>query len=202
MYFLLKRFFDVILSAIGIVFLIPMYLIIMLTYMSLGYGGKIIYKQRRIGKDGKVFYIYKFRTMVHNADEKLKELLKEDRYKQEWEANHKFENDPRITKIGKFLRKTSLDEIPQIVNVLKGDMSIIGPRPLVDGELESYNGDKKYWKIKPGITGWWACNGRSNIGYRKRLQLEYYYIDNASLYLDFVCFFKTIQAVFIQKGAK
>ena len=117
--------------------------------------------------------------MVPNADEILKELLKNEAYRKEWEENQKFEHDPRITKAGQVLRKTSIDELPQLINVLTGDMSLVGPRPLVEGELEQHGGLKIYNKVKPGITGWWACNGRSNIDYRERLELEYYYVNSA-----------------------
>lgn len=181
---------------------IPVSIMIKLAYMSVGDGGKILYKQSRIGKDGKIFHIYKFRTMVQDAEEKLEELLKEDRYKKEWEANQKIEDDPRITKFGKFLRESSLDELPQAINVLIGDMSLVGPRPLVEGELEAHDGDKKYWKVKPGITGWWACHGRSNLDYTERLELEYYYVDHCSFSLDVLCLCKTFIEVFRHRGAK
>ena len=115
----------------------------------------------------------------------------------------KFENDPRITKIGNILRKTSLDEVPQFINILKGDMTMIGPRPLVPGELDSHNGNHEiYESVRPGITGWWACNGRSATTYEERLDLEYYYVKNRSLWLDIKCVFKTISAVICKKGAK
>lgn len=141
--------------------------------------------------------------MVPDADEVLKELLKKKRYKKEWDKSQKIENDPRITKVGKFLRKTSLDELPQFINVLKGDMSLIGPRPLVKGELDKYNGNHTiYESVKPGITGWWACNGRSATTYKKRLELEYYYVKNISLLLDVKCIFLTIKAVVSRNGAK
>jgi undecaprenyl-phosphate galactose phosphotransferase len=131
----------------------------------------------------------------------LSELLEKSDNKEEWEKYHKFKNDPRVTSIGLFLRKTSIDEIPQFVNVLKGDMSIIGPRPLVEGELEQHNGDKKYWNVKPGITGWWACNGRSNMKYDERLKYEYYYIDNVSFILDIKIFIKTIISILRKIGS-
>ena len=126
MYFFFKRLLDIVSGICGILIIIPVSIIIKLIYISFGDGGSILYKQSRIGKDGKLFQIYKFRTMVQDAEEQLDELLKEDRYKQEWEANQKIENDPRITKIGKFLRESSLDELPQLINVLVGDMSLGG----------------------------------------------------------------------------
>lgn len=202
MYFFFKRLLDIVSGICGILLIIPVSIIIKLIYISFGDGGSILYKQSRIGKDGKIFQIYKFRTMVQDAEEQLDELLKEDRYKQEWEANQKIEDDPRITIIGKYLREASLDELPQVINVLIGNMSLVGPRPLVEGELEAHGGNKKYWKVKPGITGWWACHGRSNLDYSERLELEYYYVDNASFSLDMLCLFKTFIAVFRQIGAK
>ena len=121
----------------------------------------------------------------------------------EWKKYQKLSNDPRITKIGRIIRKTSIDELPQFLNVLKGDMSMIGPRPLVNGELDSFSGNHEiYESVKPGITGWWACNGRSATTYTDRLNLEYYYVRNQSLSLDINCIFKTIAEVFSGKGAK
>jgi undecaprenyl-phosphate galactose phosphotransferase len=161
----------------------------------------IFFKQKRIGKDGKEFVMYKFRSMVHNAEELLEELLKEEQYRKDWEENQKIEKDPRITPIGIFLRKSSLDELPQLLNVLKGEMSIVGPRPLVKGELEEHGGSKIYWTVKPGITGWWGSHGRSDIDYSERLELEYFYIRNMSFKLDMICILKTITAVIKHKGA-
>ena len=163
----------------------------------------IFYTQKRIGKKGKIIHIFKFRSMIPNADEKLKELLKEPKYKEEWDKYQKLEKDPRITKIGKILRKTSLDEFPQFINVLRGDMSLIGPRPLVEGELDTHNGNHEiYESVRPGITGWWGANGRSCTNYADRLELEYYYCKNCSIWLDIKCFFKTIKAVICKTGAK
>ena len=203
LYFIIKRFFDIIFGLIGVVFLIPLILVVKIINVCSGDLDKIFYTQKRVGKNGKLIHIFKFRTMVKNADEVLEELLKNPEYKKEWDLNQKFENDPRVTKVGNILRKTSLDELPQIINVLKGDMSFIGPRPLVVGELDAHNGDHKiYESVKPGITGWWACNGRSDTTYEERLELEYYYAKNCSLCLDVKCFFKTIAAVLLKKGAK
>ena len=198
----LKRFFDIFFSLIACLFLIPIYIIVKLSYLFEEDKEPVLYTHTRVGKNGKEFKLYKFRSMVYNADEVLKELLKDEKNKKEWEENHKLENDPRITKIGRFIRKTSLDEFPQFINVLKGDMSIIGPRPLVPGELKEKNGLNLYERIKPGITGWWGCNGRSNISYEERLELEYYYVKNYSLGLDIMCILKTIYVVLFQKGAK
>ena len=201
-YLLFKRFADIILSLFALALLVPIYIGIKIASILSGDNEPIIYKQVRVGQNGKEFDLYKFRSMIPNADEVLKELLKDEKRKKEWKANQKLDNDPRITKVGHFIRKTSLDEFPQFINVLKGDMSIIGPRPLVPGELVEKSGTKLYHKIKPGITGWWACNGRSNITYNERLELEYYYIKNVSLSLDLMCIIKTIYVVLFRKGAK
>ncbi|MBQ8008774.1 MAG: sugar transferase [Bacteroidaceae bacterium] len=202
MFNLTKRFFDIVFSLTGIIVIIPLSIIIKLLFLCTGDFGNIMYRQRRVGKGGKIIEIFKYRTMVKNADELLEDLLKDDRYKKEWEETQKLENDPRITKIGKLLRMSSLDELPQCINVLMGDMSLVGPRPLIEGELELHGGTELYWKVKPGITGWWATHGRSDIDYKERLELEYYYIRNQSLKLDLICILKTIGVVLKQEGAK
>lgn len=202
-YFIIKRVFDILCSIFGILMLIPISLVTKICYIAVGDKKSIFYKQKRVGKNGKIIYIYKFRSMVYNADEVLKELLKDPKYRKEWDINQKFENDPRVTKIGKILRKTSLDEIPQFINVLKGDMSLIGPRPLVEGELDAHKGNPMiYQSVRPGISGWWAANGRSATTYEKRLELEYYYCKNCNLILDIKCVFLTIKAVLYKEGAK
>lgn len=203
MYFFVKRLFDVLMAIIGIIAMIPIALIVKISYMLTGDFDSIFYKQKRIGKNGKIIYIYKFRSMVPNADEVLKELLQKPKYKKEWQKNQKLENDPRITKAGKILRKTSLDEMPQFIAVFKGDMSLIGPRPLVEGELDAHNGNHQiYEAIKPGITGWWASHGRSDTTYEERLELEYFYVNNCSLKIDIKCIAATVKAVICKKGAK
>ena len=202
-YLFIKRTFDIVCALIGCAFLVPITLIVKLCYILSGDFKPIFYSHERVGKNGKIFKLYKIRSMVSNADEVLIEMLKDKKYKKEWEENQKFDNDPRITKIGKILRKTSLDEIPQFFNVLKGDMSLIGPRPLIIGELDEHNGNHAiYESVKPGVTGWWACNGRSATTYKKRLELEYYYANNCSLLLDIKCIFKTIEAVIKSDGAQ
>ena len=203
MYFFIKRIFDILVSLIGIIFLIPISIIIKVLYLISGDTASIFYSQKRIGKGGKEFKLYKYRTMVPNADIVLKELLKQKKYKKEWEKNQKFDDDPRITKVGKVLRKISLDEFPQFINVFIGNMSLIGPRPLVKGELDQHNGNHKlYESVKPGISGWWAANGRSVLDYEERLELEYYYCKNCSLLLDIKCIFKTIKVIICRTGAK
>ena len=201
-YLLVKRFFDIFCGLIGLIILLPITLIVKLVTLCSGDTAKLFYRQKRVGQNGKMIRIWKFRSMVPDADKRLQEMLKEEKWRKQWEENQKFDNDPRITKVGKFLRKTSIDELPQLVNVLVGDMSLVGPRPLVDGELEAHDGLKIYQKVKPGITGWWGCNGRSNIDYRERLELEYYYVKNCSLYLDVLCIFRTVLAVVKKDGAQ
>lgn len=202
-YFILKRLTDIVFALLGCILLVPIALIVKITYMINGDFNSIFFKQKRIGKNGKEFNLYKFRTMVPNAEEVLKKLLKQEKYKKEWDLNQKFSKDPRITKIGNILRKTSLDEVPQFINVLKGDMSLIGPRPLINGELDAHNGNHElYESIRPGITGWWAANGRSATTYEKRLELEYYYCKNCSIMLDIRCIFRTVKAVIFKTGAK
>lgn len=203
-YLFVKRCFDIVCGLIGVVCLVPLIVIVKIVNICNKDFDSIFYFQKRIGKDGKEFKLYKFRSMVINADEILEQTLKNDKKRaEEWKKYQKFENDPRITKIGNILRKTSLDEVPQFINILKGDMSMIGPRPLVPGELDSHNGNHEiYESVRPGITGWWACNGRSATTYEERLDLEYYYVKNRSLWLDIKCVFKTISAVICKKGAK
>ena len=202
-YFAIKRLFDILVSLVGILFLIPIYLIIRIAYFLTGDFHKIIYSHTRIGLNGKPFKLYKFRSMVYNADEVLKELLKKPKYKKEWNEFHKLNDDPRITKVGKFIRVASIDETPQFINILLGDLSLIGPRPLVPGELDANHGNHAlYESVRPGITGWWAVNGRSATTFKKRLELEYYYIKNIGFKIDMRIIFKTIKIVLNGDGAK
>ena len=193
-YLIFKKIMNFIISFIALVTLSPILLIISLI-IKIDSEGPVIYKHYRLGKNGKVIGVYKFRTMVKNADEVFRNFTKEQ--KEEYEKFFKLENDPRITRVGDFLRKTSLDELPQILNILKGEMSIIGPRPVVLDEIKKFGNLKdKYLNVLPGLTGWWTCNGRSSTTYEKRIDLEMYYIDNQSLKLDIECFFKTILDLF------
>ena len=202
-YQLTKRTFDIIVATFGLLFFLPILLCVKLAYVLSGDFSPVMFNQTRIGLNGKKFKLYKFRSMVPNANEVLKELLKEEKYKKEWDLYQKLTDDPRITKIGKLLRKTSLDEIPQVLNILSGDLSLIGPRPLVEGEIEKHNGNAKlYNSVRPGLTGWWAVNGRSHMEYQARLDLEYYYIKNKSIKLDVKVFFKTFTVLRTHEGAK
>ena len=199
-----KRIIDIIGSIIGILILIPTTLIIYLARkVSKEDKGPLFYEQLRYGKNGKVFRLYKFRSMCIGADKKLKEYLENnDEAREEFEKTHKLQNDPRITKIGNFLRKSSLDELPQMINILKGDMSFVGPRPVVEKEVEEYGTNKdKFLSVRPGLTGYWQVNGRSNTTYEERMKMELYYVDNCSLWLDIKIFFKTFITVFKKEGA-
>lgn len=203
LYFGVKRLFDILIALIGCLFLLPIILIVKISYLLHKDYNSIFFKQQRIGKNGKIFYLYKFRSMVPNADEVLKELLKDPKLNEEYSLNKKLENDPRITIMGNFLRKTSLDELPQFINILKGDMSLIGNRPYLPREKEDMN---FYYndivKTKPGLTGYWQVMGRSSTTFEERLKLEQYYSRNYGLKLDIKIFFKTFDVVLRHKGAK
>ena len=201
-YMAVKRLMDILFGLVGLVALLPLMLMVKVSFLLTGDKKPIFYTQTRVGLNGQPFQLIKFRSMVSNAGEILQELLKDPKYAKEWAENQKFEHDPRITKMGGFLRKTSLDEVPQFINVLKGDMSVIGPRPLVPGELEQHGGLQLYNQVKPGITGWWGCNGRSNTTYEERLELEYSYVRNCSLWMDALCVVKTVVVLMKREGAK
>ena len=197
-----KRLFDFVVAGLSIILLSPLFLVIGLM-IKLDSKGKVIYKHKRIGKDGKYIYLYKFRSMYSDSKERLEELLRNPKIKKEWEENYKLDNDPRITKVGNFLRKSSLDELPQLFNILCGDMSIVGPRPVIDSEIEKFGSDKdKLLSVTPGLTGWWACNGRSSTSYDERVALELYYVDNRSILLDIKVIIKTVLSVIKGDGAK
>lgn len=195
-YYFVKRLFDIVFSLIGIILLIPISLVIKIIYLLNLDFKSMFYTQERKGKNGKIFKIIKYRTMVSDSDERLNELLKIKKYKTEWDDKQKINNDPRITKIGRLLRRHAIDEIPQVINIFVGSMSFVGPRPLIKGELEKHNGNKKYNNVRPGLTGYWIINRRKNETYKDRLKLEYYYIDNQSIKLDIICLVKTISKIF------
>lgn len=203
-YGVFKRIIDILGGFVGVILLIPVTIGVYIARKILKEDdGPLFYEQLRYGKDGKKFRIYKFRSMCVDADKKLKEYLaNNDEARKKFEENQKLKNDPRITKIGDFLRKTSIDELPQLINVLKGEMSLIGPRPIVDGEIEKYGTNKdKFLSVKPGLTGYWAANGRNNITYSERIKMELYYVDNMSFGLDLNIFLKTIVSVIKKEGA-
>ena len=199
----IKTIFDFTLTLIGTICISPL-----LAYIAYRIKkedpGPVIFKHIRIGKDGKPFPCYKFRSMVVNSAEMLERYLAENpAAKAEWKRDFKLKNDPRITPIGKFLRRTSLDELPQIFNVLKGEMSLVGPRPVVQEELDKYYGDavKEYCSIRPGITGLWQVSGRSDLDYTERVLLDQWYVKNRNLKLDIKILWQTIGVVLMKKGA-
>ena len=199
-----KRVIDIIAGLVGTILLIPITIGIYIARKMLKEDdGPIFYDQLRIGKGGKYFKLYKYRSMVIGADDKLKDYLAEnEEAREEYSKYKKLKKDPRITKLGNFLRKTSLDELPQIVNIMKGDLSIIGPRPVIEEELEKYGESKeKFLSVTPGLTGYWQANGRSSTTYEQRMEMELYYIDHISPKLDFKIFFKTIESVIKKEGA-
>jgi exopolysaccharide production protein ExoY len=201
-YLITKRLIDIIGALFGIVLTSPVFIIISFLYLFGENKGPVFFKQTRIGQNGKEFKIYKFRSMVVNAEEKLKEnkLL----YKKYIKNSYKLDptEDPRITKTGRFLRKTSLDELPQLFNVLKGEMSLVGPRPVIPEELKEYK-DKKgdFLSVKPGVTGYWQVSGRSEVVYPERVNVELYYVYNQSLWLDIKILINTVVVVIMKKGA-
>jgi undecaprenyl-phosphate galactose phosphotransferase len=199
---LLKRLFDIAATIVGGILISPILLIIAI-WVYHDSPGPVIFKHRRVGKDGKEFNCYKFRSMCVNSKEVLEHLLATDpAAKAEWDKEFKLKDDPRITRSGAFLRKTSLDELPQLWNVLKGEMSLVGPRPIVRSEMALYGKYiKEYKMVRPGITGIWQTSGRSNIDYPERVQMDNWYVHNWSVWLDLVLLWRTIGVVMACDGA-
>lgn len=193
---------DLVGALIITLLVLPIVLVILIAYLFEPKKGPAFFKQQRAGKSGQMFNIYKFRSMAIDAEERLKQ--EPALYKKYVENNYKLEphEDPRITKLGAFLRKTSLDELPQVINVLKGEMSLVGPRPVVEPELEEYGRRvDDFLSVKPGVTGYWQVSGRSNVFYPERVDVELYYVFNRSLILDIKILLKTVLQVLIRKGA-
>lgn len=201
---IMKRILDILAGIVGIVILIPLILVIKIANIFTKDKGPIFFIQERMGKNGKIFKMYKFRTMVVGAEDKLQELLQENEdIRNEYELNKKIKQDPRVTKIGNFLRKTSLDEFPQFINILKGEMSLVGPRPYLEREKKdigqvSYN---LIISMTPGLTGLWQISGRSNMSFEDRVKLDLEYYNKNSFFGDIKILFKTITAVLHKKGA-
>lgn len=203
-YIFIKRLIDIVTSLFGMLILIPLIIIVKISYMLSGDFHSIFFNQERIGKNGKLFKMYKFRTMIPNADEALKKLLKENKeMNKEYKKYKKLEHDPRITKMGNILRKFSLDEFPQFINIFIGNMSLVGPRPYLLREKKDMG---KYYNIikqaKPGLTGYWQVNGRSNTDFNDRLLLDEEYIKIRGIRLDIKIIFKTFSKVISREGAK
>ncbi len=182
--------------------LIPVFLFLMLL-TKLTSRGPIFYGHKRVGKNGKEFKCWKFRSMCIDADKKLDEILANNpEMRAEWEKDRKFQNDPRVTKFGKFLRKTSLDELPQLINILLGQMSFVGPRPVTEPELDRYGEYKDFvLSVTPGLSGMWQTSGRSDTEYEERIALDLYYIQNWSIWLDIWILIKTVYVVIKGRGA-
>lgn len=198
---LIKRSFDIVVSSLLLLVLSPLFL--WLFWLIRQDGGNVVYSQTRVGRDKKAFKCYKFRTMVLNSQQVLRELLERDPLaKQQWQKEFKLKNDPRITQIGKLLRKTSLDELPQLWNVLKGEMSLVGPRPVTRQELKYYGDDLTYYTmVRPGLSGLWQVSGRNDVDYTTRVYLDAWYVKNWSLWNDMVILIKTVNIVLRRKGA-
>lgn len=203
-YKILKRIVDIIGALCGIIMLVPMTIGIYIANLIVGDNGLIFYSQNRIGKDGKIFKMYKFRSMVMGADEKLEKYLEEnEEARREYKINKKLKDDPRVTKIGKFIRKTSIDEFPQFVNVLKGDMSLVGPRPYLPREVDDMGKAYPYiTAVKPGVTGLWQVRGRNDVTFKDRLNLDMEYFEKKSLLFETKILFWTVKSVVCKKGAK
>lgn len=198
-----KRLLDILGGLVGVIALVPLTLIIWIANLIFKDKGPIFYTQERIGKDGKTFKMYKYRSMVVGADEKLEKYLAEnEEARKEYEEYKKLKNDPRVTKIGKIIRKTSIDEFPQFINILKGDMTLVGPRPYLPREKEDINGFFNYiMSCKPGLTGFWQVNGRSEVTFTDRLEMDMQYYYTHNLKLDIKLLIATVKNVIKKEGA-
>lgn len=198
-YVFMKRLMDIVGALCGLIFLSPVFIIVAVLIKLEDSQGPVFFKQIRVGKDEKEFGMYKFRSMVTDAEEKLKDLLQHNEVSG---AMFKMKEDPRVTKVGKFIRKTSIDELPQLINVLKGEMSLVGPRPPLSREVKEYTTyDKQRLKVTPGCTGLWQVSGRSNIGFEEMVELDLSYIQNRNLLLDIKIIFKTVGVLLGSKDA-
>ena len=200
---IIKRAIDIIGSIIGIILLIPITIAIYLANLISKDKGPIFYTQERYGKDGKIFKMYKYRSMVVGADEKLEKYLAEnEEARKEYQKYKKLKDDPRVTKVGDFIRKTSIDEFPQFINVLKGEMTLVGPRPYLPKEREDINGFFNYiTSVKPGVTGFWQVNGRSDVTFVNRLEMDMNYYYNHTLKLDIKIIKQTVEKLVKREGA-
>jgi lipopolysaccharide/colanic/teichoic acid biosynthesis glycosyltransferase len=199
-YFIVKRIFDIISASLLLVVIWPIIVVIGIA-IKLDSKGPIIYKHKRVGRYYKPIYLYKFRSMVKNADDLIAKFTPEQR--KIWNENFKLEHDPRVTKVGRFLRKTSLDELPQLINIIKGEMSVVGPRPVVEDELKKYGKDSdKFVSFPPGLTGYWQAYARSDCSYAQRMRMEVFYIDRANFWWDMKIIFATVGAMLRGNGAR
>jgi undecaprenyl-phosphate galactose phosphotransferase len=198
---LTKRLFDTLAALMLLVLLSPGFLLVALAIRR--DGGPALFAHPRIGKKGQVFNCYKFRTMVVDAEKQLEQLLqRQPELRKQWQAEHKLRLDPRVSPLGRFLRRTSLDELPQLINVIRGEMSLVGPRPVVRSELPRYGDQVGYYlMVRPGMTGLWQVSGRNDVDYDTRVYLDSWYVKNWSLWHDLVILFKTVSVVLTRQGA-
>ncbi|WP_430535406.1 sugar transferase [Listeria rocourtiae] len=198
-YPLVKRGMDFLGASIGLLLLVPLFIVLVLVIKLSDFSAPVFFKQERIGKNGSRFTMYKFRTMIPNAEAKLSELLQ---FNEIEGAMFKIKHDPRITKVGHFLRKTSIDELPQLVNVLKGDMSLVGPRPPLEREVAEYSvRDYRRLSVTPGCTGLWQVSGRNNVSFAEMVDLDLEYIQKVSFTLDIRILFRTVWIIFVPNSA-
>jgi exopolysaccharide production protein ExoY len=198
----MKRIFDLSVASLGILFSIPLLLLVALTLLIVQ-GRPILIRHTRVGRGGRRFSCFKFRTMVKDAEAVLGTYLKQNpSARREWEASHKLTNDPRITWLGGALRKSSVDELPQLLNVIRGDMSLVGPRPIVEQEIKFYGSAiHQYYRVRPGLTGLWQVSGRSDVSYASRVSLDVDYVQNATLQRDMLILLRTVPAVLSSRGS-
>ena len=198
-----KRLLDIAIAGVALIFVLPLLTAVGLL-IRLQDGGKAVYAQKRYGRNGRTFMCYKLRSMVANADERLQEILAQDpEARAEWEETQKLTNDPRITPLGHFIRKTSIDELPQLINILRGEMSLVGPRPIVENEISKYGEFyRDYCAVRPGLTGLWQVEGRSDTTYEQRVQLDVKYAHTRNFTGDIMIMLRTVPAVLMSRGAR
>jgi len=198
-----KRILDVVVASIALIFVLPL-LVVVGVLIRLQDGGQAVYSQKRYGRNGRTFKCYKLRSMVANADQRLIEILAQDPDARiEWDQTQKLTHDPRITPLGRFIRKTSIDELPQLFNILKGEMSIVGPRPIVENEITKYGEFyRDYCSVRPGLTGLWQVEGRSDTTYEQRVQLDVKYATTRNFTGDIMIMLRTVPAVLLSRGAR
>ncbi|MGN6527472.1 MAG: sugar transferase [Burkholderiaceae bacterium] len=198
----LKRIFD--LASVVVILALFGWLMVIIALLIRMNGRSVIFGHERVGRGGRTFQCYKFRSMVPNSQQVLQELLERDpQARIEWERDFKLKDDPRITRIGRFIRKTSLDELPQLWNVVKGEMSIVGPRPVVQEEFDLYYGQARehYLSVPPGLTGLWQVSGRNDLGYEQRVELDKRYVESWNVFSDFMIVMRTVKVMVVRRGA-
>ena len=198
-----KRALDLLIAIVALIFLSPL-ILLMAVLIRLQDGGPAFFTQRRVGKHGEVFHVFKLRSMIIDAEDRLDDLLARDpEARREWDETQKLENDPRVTPLGNFIRKSSIDELPQLLNIIKGEMSLVGPRPITEVEVPRYTDNFKYYcSVCPGITGLWQVGGRSDVTYKERVLIDVKYVETQSFWGDLKILILTIPAVLASRGAR